>query len=102
MDVLASIQKRATRDRIVIFSVNWKESSDRFIEIQHVLHGIDLTLISDETGYLGRQYGVTAIPHMIVIGRDGRIAVIHIGYGESEIPVLVGEINSLWEKDPDL
>jgi hypothetical protein len=38
---------------------------------------------------------------MIVIGRDGRIAPIHIGYGESEIPVLVDEINSLWEKDPD-
>jgi len=102
MDVLASIQKHATRERVVIFSVNWKESSDRFAEIEHALHGIDLTLISDETGYLGRQYGVKAIPHMIIIGRDGRIAAIHIGYGESEIPTLVDEINSLWTKDPDL
>jgi thiol-disulfide isomerase/thioredoxin len=57
MEVLASIQKHATRDRVVIFSVNWKESSDRFVEIEHALRGIDLTLISDETGYLGRQYG---------------------------------------------
>jgi thiol-disulfide isomerase/thioredoxin len=102
LEVLASIQKHATRDRVAIFSVNWKESSDRFIEIEHVLHGIDLTLISDETGYLGREYGVKAIPNMIIIGRDGRIAAIHVGYGESEIPVLVDEINSLWEKDPDL
>jgi thiol-disulfide isomerase/thioredoxin len=102
MDMLASIQKNATRDKVVIFSVNWRESADRFVEIEHVLRGFDLTLMSDETGYLGRQYGVKAIPHMIIIGRDGRIAAIHIGYGESEIPALVDEINSLWRKDPDL
>jgi hypothetical protein len=32
---------------------------------------------------------------MVILGRDGRIAAIHIGYGESEIPQLVDEINSL-------
>jgi peroxiredoxin len=101
LDVLSSIQKHATRDKVVIFSVNWKENSQRFREIELAMHGIDLTLISDESGYLGRQYDVTAIPHMMIIGRDGRIAAIHIGYGESEIPQLVDEINSLWAKAPD-
>jgi hypothetical protein len=47
---------------------------------------------------LGRQYDVTAIPHMIIIGRDGRVAAVHVGYGESEIPSLVEEINTLWNK----
>ena len=37
---------------------------------------------------------------MVIVGRDGRIAAIHIGYDVSEIPALVGEINALWNKDP--
>ena len=60
----------------------------------------DPTLISDDDGYIGRQYGVQGIPHMVIIGRDGRIAAVHIGYGESEIPVLADEINTLWNKEP--
>jgi hypothetical protein len=55
-------------------------------------------LVGDESGYLGDQYAVKAIPHMIVIGRDGRIAAVHIGYGESELPNLVEEINGLWNQ----
>jgi hypothetical protein len=35
---------------------------------------------------------------MVIIGRDGRIAAIHVGYTESEIPVLVDEINKLWSE----
>ena len=94
--VLAAIQKQATRDKVVVFSVNWQESFKRFQQIRHSLKDADLTLISDENGYIGHQYNVKAIPYMVIIGRDGRIAAIHIGYGEGEIPVLVAEINSLW------
>jgi hypothetical protein len=70
-------------------------------QIRHSLRDVDLSLISDESGYIGRQYGVKAIPHRVIIGRDGRIAAIHIGYGDGEIPVLAGEINALWSKPPD-
>jgi thiol-disulfide isomerase/thioredoxin len=93
---LAAIQKNATRDKIVVFAVNWKESGDRYRTIIRALKDVDLTLVSDENGYLGGEYGVKSIPHMIIVGRDGRIAAVHVGYGESEFPVLVNEINALW------
>jgi thiol-disulfide isomerase/thioredoxin len=98
LPVLAAIQKNGTRDKIAIFAVNWQESAEQFRRIRHVLKDIDLTLVSDASGRFGRQYGVNGIPHMVVIGRDGRIAALHVGYGEGEIPVLVDEINSLWNK----
>ena len=101
LGILAAIQKQATRDKVVVFSVNWMESAQRFQQITHSLKDVDLTLISDENGYIGGQYGVKAIPHMVIIGRDGRIAAIHIGYGDSEFPVLADEINALWNKAPD-
>ena len=96
MSALAAIQRSATRDKLEIFAVNWKENSTKFHAILRALKNVDLTLLSDQDGYFGNEFGVTAIPHMIIIGRDGRIADIHIGYGEGEIPSLVDEINELW------
>jgi thiol-disulfide isomerase/thioredoxin len=101
MAVLASIQKKATRDQVMIFAVNWRESTEQFRAIDRALHNIDLTLVSDENGYMGMQYGVDGIPHMVIVGRDGRIAAIHIGYGDDEIPVLVDEINALLQQSAD-
>jgi len=101
LGVLASIHKQATRDKVVVFSVNWQESVERFRELKRALKDVDLTLISDDRGYWGKQYGVRAIPHMVIIGRDGRMAAIHVGYGEGEFPVLAQEINSLWNRTPD-
>jgi len=100
LPILQSIQKQATRDKVVVFAVNWEESHDQFRAIERALHDSGLTLISDESGTIAEKYDVNAIPHMNIIGRDGRIAAIHIGYGEGEIPVLVDEINELWRQDP--
>ena len=100
MAMLAGLQKAATRDKLVIFAVNWQQDVDVFWRIQRALHGVDLTLVSDSSGYIGRKYDVDSIPHMVILGRDGRIAAIHVGYGESELPALVDEINSLWNEAP--
>lgn len=100
MALLAGLQKAATRDKLVVFAVNWRESEERFWEIKRALHGVDLTLLSDPDGSIGHDYDVDAIPHMVILGRDGRIAAIHLGYGESEIPGLIKEINGLWAQAP--
>lgn len=100
LPVLAAMQKQATRDKVVVFAVNWKEGRDRYRAIIKTLKDVDLALVSDENGYFGGEFGVKAIPHMIIIGRDGRIAAVHVGYGESEIPTLVKEINGLWTPPP--
>jgi alkyl hydroperoxide reductase subunit AhpC len=97
---MASIQKQATRDQVVVLSVNWRENAGRFDQIKRALKEFDLTFISDEDGYIGDQYGVKAIPHMVIIGRDGRIRAIHIGYSEGEIPVLADEINAMLREAP--
>jgi peroxiredoxin len=102
LGVLAAIQKAATRDKVQVFSVNYLENAQKFRDLQRFFKDqkLDLTLISDEDGYIGKQYDVHAIPHMVIIGRDGRIAAIHEGYGEGEIALFADEINSLWNKTP--
>ncbi len=98
--MLARLQAAATRDKLVIFAVNWQEDPEVFWKIQRALRGVDLTLVSDSSGNIGSKYDVDSIPHMVIVGRDGRIAAIHAGYRESEIPALVDQINSLWRQAP--
>lgn len=100
MAMLARLQQVATRNKVVIFAVNWQEDVETFWKIERALHGVDLTLLSDSNGYIGRQYDVDSIPHMVIVGRDGRIAAIHVGYSEGDIPLLVQQINSLWTQPP--
>jgi hypothetical protein len=85
-----------------VLSVNWRQSYNEFRQIVKIFKdmGAGITLISDEHGRAGAAYGVKGIPHMIIVGRDGKIAAIHVGYSEEEIPVLVDEINAAWSKAP--
>jgi peroxiredoxin len=102
LPVLVNLERKATREKVVVFSVNWRQSYDEFRQIKKIFKdmGTDITLISDERGRAGEAYGVKGIPHMIIVGRDGKIAAIHVGYSEEELPRLVDEINSAWSKAP--
>jgi len=100
MGMLDRLQRAASRDKLVIFAVNWRESGNVFSHIERALRGSALTLISDQNGIIGSEYDVDAIPHMVIVGRDGRVAAIHVGYTENEIPALIQEINSLWLQAP--
>lgn len=97
LPVLAAIEKAATRKKVAVFLVNWQDTEERFRDVKKYLrqNGVDIKLLFDPSNYIGRHYDVNAIPHMIIIGRDGRIAAIHVGYSESEIPIFTSEINSL-------
>jgi hypothetical protein len=96
---MIALQRVATREKLIVLSVNWQQPYNQFRVLRDDLKKFDLTLISDEYGSLGRMYDVTAIPHMVIIGKDGKIAAIHIGYDESELPGLVDEINALLLRD---
>lgn len=100
MPVLAKLQQAATRKKVVVFAIDYRESGRRFRALQRALKGVDLTLLRDSSGAIGRSYDVDSLPHLVIVGRDGRIAAIHLGYSKSEIPWLVAKINSLWNQAP--
>ena len=96
---MLKVQKFGTRDKLLVLSVNWREDRDTFREVRRTLKDQDLTLISDQRGEMGEAYDVHAIPHTIIVGKDGRIAAIYVGYGDDEIPEIVDKINALWLKE---
>lgn len=93
--VLGKIQQAATRDKLVVVAVNWQESRERFRQLKRALKDLELTLVSDADGGLGRQYGVKGIPHMVIIAPDGRIAAIHAGYGDDAFRIIADQLRAL-------
>lgn len=44
---------------------------------------------------IAKPYDVDVIPHRVIIGRDGRIAHVHVGYDESMVGQILDEVDEL-------
>lgn len=58
-----------------------------------------MVITSDARGGIGKKFGVKGIPHMLIIDRRGKVAAVHVGYGEDSLPNLVEEINEIGQRD---
>jgi peroxiredoxin len=68
-------------DRVKLIGVNQGESNDavkRFIETRDW----KLTVAMDANQKVAQQYGVTGIPHTVIVGPDGKIAWVKTGYSQ--------------------
>ena len=100
MPVLAGLQSLATQRHLPlqVVAVDYREGHDTFRRSAQLLHQRlpNLLLSWDRRGTIGRPYGTAGgIPVMVMLHRDGTVANIHVGYGESMLDSLVAEINTL-------
>jgi len=51
-------------------------------------------VIEDHNGSIASHYAISSIPHLFIIGRDGKILANHIGYGDRSLDDLVSGINA--------
>lgn len=97
--VLAKLQALATQRGLPlqVVAINHREDRDTFVRTSRVLRRSlpELLLTWDRDGEIGKPYGVSGIPVMVMLHRDGTIAHIHVGYGADMLDTLVGEINAL-------
>lgn len=91
MPILEGLQREG-KGNIQVIAVNI-ESHETFKKAVKVLGDLHLLLANDR-GERGRKaYGVKMIPHMVIIGKDGRIVSVHKGYGEKSLDDVVDEVN---------
>lgn len=95
LPVLENIQNLAGKDRIEVIAVNWKEDRNTYRAIKRRLKDLTLTLTSDATGRIGEAYGVQSIPHMLMIGKDGRVDSVRRGYTEDDLDEIAADLNRL-------
>lgn len=96
LPVLAQIQAQVGTGDLQIYAVNYKEDRRIYRQLSGKLKDLsEMVFLHDTKGYLGEQYGLTGLPLMIIIGRDGKVAHVHRGYTDSVIDTVVAELNTL-------
>ena len=67
----------------MVYAVNQGEASEKarsFIDMNHYT----TTTLLDQKGDVGREYKVSGIPTLVIIGRDGKIAAHFVGVHTEE------------------
>ena len=93
LPILEGLQKVAGKDNIQVIAVN-TETSDVFRKVARQLSSLTMKLAYDPGKRGADAYGVSGIPHLVIIGRDGKIIEVYRGYGESTLDAIVVDINA--------
>lgn len=83
----------AGKGRIQVVAINTEER-DQFRKVAKILSSLTLMMSHDYGHRAAETYNVNGIPHMVMIGRDGKILSVHRGYGEGSLDSIVAEINA--------
>ena len=97
VDALPSLAKIAEEYRskdVILYAVNLQERPrgiERFLQRQK----LNLTVALDLEGKVGYLYQVTSIPQTVLIGKNGKVEALHIGFGEDSERRLRSELDAL-------
>lgn len=92
LPILSNIQKIVGPERMQVIAVNI-EDREVYRKLQRNIRDIGVTPSFDPGSKAREAYGVGAIPHMVIVGRDGRISAIRVGYSESSHEALAADLN---------
>ncbi len=93
LPILEGLQKVAGKGRVEVIAVN-TEDRDTFRGILRKLRDLNMTMAYDPGEMGAKAYGVKGIPHLVIIGRDGKIVRVYRGYGEETLSRIVEDINA--------
>ena len=85
--------QRAAHGRVQVVAVNI-ENYETFKVVARKLKPLAITITHDDGEEPSRSYGVHGIPHLVLIGRDGKVRQVHRGYSDAAIDDILAEINA--------
>jgi len=95
LPILANIQRVAGSEKLAVVAVN-TEDRQVFRNVVRALEkepGLGLRLTYDPDKASQKAYGVSGLPHMLIIDREGRIVRLYVGYGESQLDSIAADLN---------
>lgn len=96
LPILENLQRRLGKAGIEVVAVNIDEDRADYLRMRRRLKDFELTLAEDDRKQaVAKSYGVSNLPHLVLIDKAGRLAHVHVGYAESMLGDIVEEINTL-------
>lgn len=97
LPILEGLQN-AGKGRIQVVAVNIEER-EQFRAVSRALASLNLKITHDYRGQGSVAFGVKGVPHMVIIGRDGKVIKVHRGYSEAMVESIIAEINTALAAD---
>jgi thiol-disulfide isomerase/thioredoxin len=90
MPALDRLTREFAGHGLVVYSVNLREKPETAVAYMKK-YGYSMTTLLDPDGSTAQRYGVSAIPVMVVVGRDGKVAAHLTGaHGEATMRAALG------------
>ncbi len=80
--------------QVRLVSVNLEESADH---VRSVLerHRMNVTVALDIDGVAAQRYQARAIPQLVIVGKDGKVARLYVGGGSQTVEQMKAAISEL-------
>ena len=100
LPILENLQEKVGKDQIEVIAIN-TEKREVFRRATRLMSkGMQLEFVSDADGRAQQAFCVAGLPHMLIIGRDGRIVKVYRGYSEKKLDDIVADINRALQPAP--
>jgi thiol-disulfide isomerase/thioredoxin len=83
MPVISEVAGEMAEQGVVVFAVNIGEGAEKIKPFMSRLQ-LSLPVVMDPEGKIAAAYAATAIPQTVLIGKDGRVEVVHVGISGPE------------------
>jgi thiol-disulfide isomerase/thioredoxin len=93
LPILENAQRAVGKDKLIVFAVSHRDKPEAIAAIKKPAANWQINIMTDRNDHVARLYAVSAIPHLFMIGRDGKVVANHLGYGDRTLDELVADIN---------
>jgi peroxiredoxin len=93
LPILEAAQRGVSKDRLVVYAVSFRDTEAALAAIKRPAASWQINVMTDRGAHVAKLYSITKIPHLFMIGRDGKIAANHLGYGDRTVNELIADIN---------
>jgi peroxiredoxin len=94
MSFLDQVQKQVSAEHLQVIAVNIEDRRVYRKVVKQLAAEVGITLTHDGNGAIARRYAVGAIPHTVVIGRDGKVVEVHVGFSDERMDELIEQLNA--------
>jgi peroxiredoxin len=94
LPVINEISTTYKPDEVAVFAVNCQEDADtikKFMEKNKLTVKVPM----DKDGEISKKYGVTGIPQTVMIGKDGNVQAVHVGFGPDSAATYKQQVEDL-------
>jgi thiol-disulfide isomerase/thioredoxin len=93
LPILENAQRAVGKEKLVVFAVSYRDTEAALAAIKKPASNWQINIMKDRNAHVASLYSVSKIPHLFMIGRDGKIVANHLGYGDRTLDDLVADIN---------